>query len=234
MRTSLRSLLLPAALAMIVPLAQGIAWSQAGEPRAERDREFVAGAALEPDLRHGAELFRTCAACHGPDGRGTADGEVPAIAGQHGSVLLKQLTDFRHEQRWNEHMQHFTDRHHLADAQELTDVAAYAASLPRFPTTATGIGDGSALGEGASVYFQKCERCHGPLGQGDLLRRRPRLAGQHYAYLLRQLQQTAANQRPGMDRAHVDMLQDVTPAQLRGVADYLSRVSPDLSSIKSR
>jgi cytochrome c553 len=219
-------------------LLLGVSASVAAPPpeaaRAARDQEFAAGANLEPNLEHGAQLFDTCAACHGHDGRGTSDGSIPAIAGQHGSVLLKQLTDFRHEQRWNERMQYFTDRHHLENAQDLTDVAAYVASLPRFPATAKGIGDGSALGAGASVYFQKCEQCHGPLGQGDLLRRRPRLAGQHYAYLLRQLQETAADQRPGMDRAHVDMLQDLSPAQLRGVADYLSRVSPDLSSIKDR
>jgi len=215
-------------------VVKGVAWPQSTDSRSARDSEFTEGAWLEPNLVHGAELFQTCAACHGQDGRGTADGDVPAIAGQHGSVLLKQLTDFRHEQRWNERMQHFTDRHHLADAQDLTDVAAYVASLRRFPATATGIGDGTALKQGASVYFQKCERCHGPLGQGDLLLRRPRLSGQHYGYLLRQLQETAAGQRPGMDRAHVDMLQDVTPAQLRGVADYLSRVSPDLNSIRGR
>ena len=189
---------------------------------------------LDPNLERGAELYQTCAACHGEDGRGTDDGEIPAIAGQHGSVLLKQLTDFRHDQRWNERMKNFTDRHHLTGPQDLTDVAAYVASLPRFPPSAKGIGDGSALGDGASLYFQKCERCHGPLGQGDLLRRRPRLAGQHYAYLLRQLQETAANQRPGMDRAHVDMLKGISTAELRGVADYLARVSPDLSSMKGR
>jgi len=206
--------------------------AQSVEPRIARDREFREGAWLEPDLERGAELFQTCAACHGQDGRGTVDGEIPAIAGQHGSVLLKQLTDFRHEQRWNERMQNFTDRHHLAGAQDLTDVAAYVAQLPRFPPTSKGIGDGRDLGEGASVYFRSCERCHGPLGQGDLLRNRPRLAGQHYAYLLRQLQETASEQRPGMGRAHVDMLKQVSPEQMRGVADYLSRVSPDLSSIQ--
>lgn len=207
---------------------------QSVEPRIARDREFTEGAWLEPDLRHGAELYQTCAACHGADGRGTVDGEVPAIAGQHGSVLLKQLTDFRHDQRWNERMQNFTDRHHLAGAQDLTDVAAYIASLPRFPPSAQGIGDGKDLGEGASTYFRMCERCHGPLGQGDLLRGRPRLAGQHYLYLLRQLEETVANRRPGMGRAHVDMLQRVSPPEMRGVADYLSRVSPDLSSVGKR
>ena len=209
-------------------------FAQSVEPRIARDREFTEGAGLEPDLKHGAELYQTCAACHGPDGRGTTDGEIPAIAGQHGSVLLKQLADFRHDQRWNERMQNFTDRHHLPGAQDVTDVAAYVASLPRFPPSGKGIGDGSNLGEGASVYFRMCERCHGPLGQGDLLRTRPRLAGQHYLYLLGQLQETAANQRPGIGRAHVDMLQNVSPAQLRGVADYLSRVSPDLASIRKK
>jgi cytochrome c553 len=225
----------PSALLLLMLAAlPGIAAAQSAAPRSDRDREFTEGAALDPDLRHGAELYQTCAACHGEDGRGTADGEIPAIAGQHGSVLLKQLADFRHQQRSNPRMQNFTDRHHLNGAQDLTDVAAYVAGLPRFPATASGIGDGSALAAGASTYFQKCERCHGPLGQGDLLQARPRLAGQHYAYLLRQLRETAAGQRPGMDRAHVDMLQDVSPAALSGVADYLSRLSPDLSSIKAR
>jgi cytochrome c553 len=207
---------------------------QSVEPRIARDREFTEGAWLEPDLEHGADLYQTCAACHGPDGRGTDDGEIPAIAGQHGSVLLKQLTDFRHDQRWNERMKNFTDRHHLAGAQDLTDVAAYIAGMPRFAPTAKSIGDGTNLGEGASVYFRMCERCHGPLGQGELLRRRPRLAGQHYRYLLRQLEETAAGQRPGMGRAHVDMLKQVSPPEMRGVADYLSRVSPDLSSTRKR
>jgi len=220
----------PFLLLSLLAMMAGVAVAQSPEARADRDREFAAGAQLEPDLAHGAKLFETCAACHGADGRGTPDGQVPAIAGQHGSVLLKQLTDFRHEQRWDERMQNFTDRHHLEGAQDLTDVAAYIASLPRFPATATAIGDGTNLNEGAKIYFRKCEHCHGPLGQGDLLRRRPRLAGQHYAYLLKQLQETAINQRPGMDDSHVKLLHGLSAEQLRGVADYLSRVSPDLSS----
>jgi cytochrome c553 len=131
-------------------------------------------------------------------------------------------------------MQNFTDRHHLAGAQDLTDVAAYVASLPRFPATAEGIGDGSVLNQGAKVYFRKCEQCHGPLGQGDLRRLRPRLAGQHYNYLLRQLEETANGMRPGMDDAHVTMLRGLSAEEKRGVADYLSRLSPDLSSIGTK
>ena len=219
-------------VAMALMVFGQTARSQPSEPRGAHDREFREAAALEPDLKRGARLYDTCAACHGADGRGTEDGEIPAIAGQHGSVLLNQLTAFRHDLRWNERMQHFTDRHHLADAQDLTDVATYVASLSRFPVTAKGIGDGENLRAGASVYFQHCERCHGPLGQGNLLMSRPRLAGQHYAYLLRQIQETAAAGRPGMDRRHVELMKRLIPEQMRGVADYLSRVSPDLASTR--
>lgn len=218
-------------VAMILIFCGAGAAAQTPNPRSSALDEFVAAAQREPDLERGAKLFETCAACHGPRGVGTEDGEIPAIAGQHGSVLLKQLTDFRHQQRRDERMQYFADQHHLAGPQELTDVAAYVASLPRFPRTAAGIGDGKSLGEGASTYFRECERCHGPLGQGNLHLRRPRLAGQHYRYLLRQLEDTAQKRRPGMDAAHVDMLRRMSPAELEGVADYLSRVSPDLSAI---
>ena len=228
MRTSTLGLALAACVLAANALAQDV------HPRELRDREFSEGAQLKPDLARGEDLFSTCAACHGADGRGTPDGEIPAIAGQHGSVLLKQIADFRYDQRWNERMQHFTDRHVLPDAQAVTDVAAYAMSLPRFPRTSTGIGDGTALNEGAKVYFRQCEGCHGPLGEGDLLRRRPRLAGQHYAYLLRQLEETAGGLRPGMDDAHVARLRKLSVEQRRGVADYLSRLSPDLSSLGHR
>ena len=140
--------------------------------------ELLAAARKVPDPAQGARLFETCSACHGVDGLGASDGTVPAIAGQHGSVLLKQLVDFRHEGRWDERMQHFTDRHHLESPQDLADVAAYAARLPRFGARVNAIGTGDYLQAGASVYFRMCETCHGPLGQGDLVRFRPRLAGQ--------------------------------------------------------
>ena len=83
-------------------------------------------------------------------------------------------------------------------------------------------------------YAVECERCHGPLGEGDVQMYWPRLAGQHYVYLLRQLQDTAHDRRPGMNPAHVQMLGRLSPEEMRGVADYLSRVSPDLNSLGPR
>lgn len=192
--------------------------------------DFRSAVELEPDLRRGAELFTPCAACHAADGRGTRDGSVPAIAGQHVSVLVKQLVDFRHDRRWDERMQNFASQHHLSGPQDLLDVAAHAESLPRWPPLEGGTGDGAALKRGGVVYHQFCGDCHGPLGLGELRRMRPRLAGQHYQYLVRQLEETAAGKRPGMDAEHVKLIGALSAEERSGVADYLSRLSPNLAS----
>jgi len=214
------------AITPLLALGADVASNDADAARAE----LLQAARLTPDTRHGAALFETCAACHGRDGLGASDGTVPAIAGQHGSVLLKQLVDFRHNQRWDERMQHFSDRHHLANAQELTDVTAYIAGLHRFAPRTNAVGTGGYLQQGASVYFRVCEACHRSLGQGDLLYFRPRLAGQHYQYLLKQLNDIASGDRPAMHPAHAERIRVLSATERMGIADYLSRLSPDLSS----
>ena len=194
--------------------------------------DFRAAVMLEPNLPHGAELFPTCGACHAADGQGTADGSVPAIAGQHVSVIVKQLVDFRHDRRWDERMRNFASQHNLAGPQDLLDVAAYAESLPRWTRLEGGTGDSSRLKEGYVAYHRDCAGCHGPLGLGELRRMRPRLAGQHYRYLMKQLDETAAGGRPGMDDEHVRLIKAFSAAERSGVADYLSRLSPHLTSVQ--
>lgn len=192
--------------------------------------EFRAAVALEPDLGHGAGLFKACAACHRADGSGSDDGTVPVIAGQHVSVLVKQLVDFRHDRRWDSRMRGAAKEHELVDSQDLLDVAAYAESLRRPPPRAGGTGDGSRQHEGQVVYYRECAECHGRLGEGDLRTVRPRLAGQHYLYMLRQLYETAEGTRPGMDELHRQRIGALSDAERSAVADYLSRLSPGFSS----
>lgn len=196
--------------------------------------DFRSAMKLEPDLQHGAELFTTCAACHAANGLGTQDGSIPAIAGQHVSVLVKQLVDFRHDRRWNERMRNFASRHNLSGPQELLDVAAYAESLPRWPPLEGGTEDASTADEGNVAYHRYCADCHGPLGLGELRRLRPRLSGQRYQYLLRQLQETAEGMRPGMDVEHVKLIAALSVKEREAVANYLSRLSPDLASTRDK
>lgn len=188
-------------------------------------QEFRDAANRTPDPARGAQLYdATCRACHGPAGAGVDDGSVPAIAAQHRRVLVKQLVDFRSRQRWDIRMEHFADREHLPGAQDLADLAAFVSSLPPQPTRRWGSGE--YLRAGASVYFAGCERCHGSSGQGDGAALVPRLAGQHFDYLVRQMQDSADGRRPSMSAAHVRLIRGMDREGILGVADYLSRSSP--------
>jgi len=131
-------------------------------------------------------------------------------------------------------MRNFASQHHLSGPQELLDVAAYAESLPRWPPLEGGTGDGSKLNEGQIVYHRHCAHCHGPLGLGELRRMRPRLAGQRYQYLLRQLEETADHMRPRMDVRHVKLIGALAAEERKAVANYLSRLSPHLASKQER
>ena len=136
---------------------------------------------LAPRIDHGAEIFDTCAACHGTDGWGASDGTVPAIAGQSVPVLVKQVVEFRDDARHSIRMQHFTNRHHLAGPQDLADVAAYIESLP--PRQPSAHAEGSGAAQGANLYARACASCHGSSAEGNPGARVPRLAAQHREYL---------------------------------------------------
>ena len=186
-------------------------------------QELVEALHSTPSLDRGAELFDTCAACHGASGAGTRDGAVPRIAGQPVAVILKQLVDFRYDQRWNLRMQHFTDQHHLADAQSLADVAAYINKLQIH--TAPGVGSGGALDKGAAVFAQQCQSCHRRSGERSQKNQIPQLAGQHYEYLVRQIHDAIEGRRPDFSAQHVRLLARLQSDDTKAVADYLSRVA---------
>lgn len=178
-----------------------------------------------PDLARGRELFATCAACHGGDGSGVADGSVPAIAGQYAAVIVKQLTDFNNARRWNIRMDKVLLPLHITSQTDFADVAAYISRLPRHATR--DVGDGSALSAGTRVYFVDCERCHGAVGEGAESSLTPRLRGQHYRYLVRQIRNAGIRWRPNMSSQHERLVRKLSLEQISGVADYLSRLDPN-------
>src|SRR6187401_1811207 len=166
-----------------------------GADDARQEMKFVTHAAPDPD--RGATLYSPCASCHGADGNGASNGNFPRIAGQHYSVLFKQIVDFRHGKRWDFRMEDMVNRHLLADAQDVADVAAYVARLERGGKR--GIGDGSHTSEGALIFGARCASCHHADGSGDAARSVPRLGGQHYGYLVSQMYDAVDGRRPTME-----------------------------------
>ncbi|MBS0421214.1 MAG: c-type cytochrome [Proteobacteria bacterium] len=177
-----------------------------------------------PDMKRGAQLYRQCAACHGPDGAGTKDGNNPRIAGQHVAVLVKQLVDYRHNRRWDIHMEHYAGKDLLADAQSLKDVSAYIHRLE--PAAPPGRGGGELASHGANVYGRLCESCHGESALGNRQKMVPRIAGQHYDYLMRQIYDGADGRRPNFSPVHIRLFGRLDRRDIVGLSDYLSRLEP--------
>jgi cytochrome c553 len=179
---------------------------------------------VTPNITHGGHLFVACTPCHGHDGNGQPAGNVPAIAQQHQRVIAKQLVDYRHAERWDLQMEDVASTHRLGPARDIADLAGYISTLPR--DAHEGHGDGHNVEHGGQVYLRECSSCHGPEAEGNGVLLVPRLAGQHYRYLIRQLHDTIEERRPNMPPPHPQLFEKFGVEDFTGIADYLSRVKP--------
>ncbi|OSM06992.1 putative cytochrome c553 [Magnetofaba australis IT-1] len=179
---------------------------------------------LTPDLKHGLAIYRVCEACHMPEGWGLEDGAFPQIAGQHREVLIKQLADIRSGNRDAPTMYPFAIAEEIGGPQSIADVAAYIATLPMNPNN--GVGPGDDLAHGAEVYKHHCVKCHGDAGEGVGKEFYPRIHGQHYAYILRQMTWIRDGKRRNANSDMVRQISHFSDKDLQAVSDYVSRLRP--------
>ena len=167
--------------------------------------------------------LRGASSCHGPDGRSVSP-TFPRLAGQQKDYLVAQVQAFRDKTRADPHAQTYM----WGMAARLSDltidaIAAYYASQTSVvgqpsasPETAAGK---KIFTEGIpSESVPACMACHGENAAGNGLT--PRLAGQHQAYLARQLEAFAS-----MARANEIMHEnskDLTAQQISEVTTYLA------------
>jgi cytochrome c553 len=176
---------------------------------------------LTGDLENGEEAYEICSGCHLPSGAGRPDGTFPQLAGQHPVVIIKQIADIRAGRRDNVIMYPFAVS--LTDQQELADVSAYIKTLP-IPTD-NGKGPGTNLEEGKTLYDRDCVECHGNFGEGNSEKFYPVLAGQHYKYMLRQIEEIAEKKRRNANPDMVKIVEKYTHEQRAAVVDYMSRLT---------
>ncbi len=172
-----------------------------------------------PDI---AGTVHVCSSCHGPGGHSISS-TFPRLAGQQKDYLIAQLTAFRDHKRADPHAQTYM----WGMAARLSDpmivaLATYYAAQPPAPGTPDSSPDAEA---GRKIYTEgipaqgvpACVGCHGAKGEGNSAF--PRLAGQHSAYIERQLEAFASNAR-----ANVIMHENskhLTAEQIREVAAYV-------------
>jgi cytochrome c553 len=178
-----------------------------------------------PDLENGKKLYRQCAVCHSPEGWGTPSGHFPQIAGQYKSVIIKQLTDIQLGNRDNPTMLPFTDPLFSMGWQALADVSAYISKLPMVPNNS--VGYGAQMDVAKTLYDDNCEQCHGANGEGKADKFYPRIQGQHFSYLERQLHWIRDGKRRNADEKMVKQIQKFHYREIELIADYVSRMRPD-------
>ena len=178
---------------------------------------------FEADLQNGQLVYELCAACHLPEGWGNSDGGYPQIAGQHQNVLIQQLLDIRSGKRENPIMYPFVQERTIGGYQSLVDVVMYISTLPMHPQHRKGPWNDFAeeYKQGQDLYNGLCAGCHGQHGEGNNETYTPKLYGQHFPYIQRQLRLIKNGQR-GVNAA-MKVIIDAQQAQnLRLIANYIS------------
>ncbi|MCK5919184.1 MAG: c-type cytochrome [Cocleimonas sp.] len=196
-------------------------------PKQSNQDEVKTALDLTPNIENGKKLYRNCALCHSPEGWGNPSGRFPQIAGQHQKVIIKQLADIRSKNRDNPTMYPFARSTYLKGPQAMADMAAYVSKLPMVPNNTVGSGDD--LKKGKKIFDDNCTKCHGDKGEGHNDDYYPRIQGQHYEYLLRQMLWIKSGKRRNADKKMVKQIEGFSEADLAAVADYTSRLKPEKS-----
>jgi cytochrome c553 len=177
------------------------------------------GAGGTADLEAARRKAEVCTPCHGSDGNST-DPSIPSLAGQPSLYTYYQLLQFRERQREDPQMSPVAAS--LSDA-DMQDIAAYYAAQTPVPPSRTG--DPGKLEAGQKlVQMHYCDSCHAPglVGQKHI----PRLAGQHYEYLLKQLRAFKAQTRPDMEGSMTMAAQPLSAEDIDILARYISQLQP--------
>lgn len=148
----------------------------------------LGSAAAAQDTTAGRANAAVCAACHGSDGNSTQP-LFPALAGQTARYIYLQLKDFKEGRRTDSLMSPMAKN--LAQ-QDMFDLAAYFAAQRLRPLDFKADPKRVGLGQ-QKVAETLCTMCHlgGMMGQNEI----PRVAGQHYDYIVKQLKDFKCGRR---------------------------------------
>jgi cytochrome c553 len=180
--------------------------------------------AMKGDITRGEAAFVICQGCHRVGALGRVDGSYPRLAGQHASVLIKQLSDVRSGRRNNPKMLPFAD-HQSLSVQDIADIAAFLQALP-VPAD-QGQGGGTDLARGGKLYAADCATCHGARGEGNADKFYPRVSGQHYRYLLRETRMIRDGERRNGNPEMIEAVRKFSDEDIAAVSDYMSRLPVD-------
>jgi cytochrome c553 len=176
---------------------------------------LCASPGLAADAEAGRAKAQTCAACHGANGNATLPG-TPSLAAQPALHTFLQLVQFREKRRQDTVMSPFAEK--LSD-RDMQDIGAYFAAQKPAPSAFQADAARAEAGRQLSGAHH-CGSCHMPdmSGQNQI----PRLAGQDFQYLVKQLRGLKNGSRRDIDGTMASAAQALNDQDIENLAHYLA------------
>jgi cytochrome c553 len=173
------------------------------------------GLAHAQDIDAGRKKAEACAACHGADGNSSVP-TFPILAGQTARYLYLQLRDFKEGRRSDPQMSPMAAP---LSRQDMFDLAAYFAAQKLRPTSFKADEARAARGK-AKADETLCTMCHlgGFMGQNEI----PRVAGQHYQYVVKQLRDFKSHTRTNDAGNMTSVARTLSDPDIEDLGHYLA------------
>ena len=178
-------------LNLLLLVAVPFAAAQTAAPAGAQTAASAAAQTAPPTAAQPAEVppkVAVCIACHGPQGSPSLPG-MPALAGQTARYLYLQLRDFQQGRRHNEQMSPVAAG---LTREEMRALSSYFAAQKQAPQAFQPDAARARLGK-AKADETLCSLCHlgGFAGQNEI----PRVVGQPFDYIVKQLRDFKARNR---------------------------------------
>jgi cytochrome c553 len=167
------------------------------------------------DAEAGRKKAEACTACHGPGGNSTVP-QFPVLAGQTARYLYLQLKDFKEGRRKEPTMDPFVAP---LSREDMLDLSAYFAAQKLKPGNFN-VDDKRAARGKAKADETLCTMCHlgGFMGQNEI----PRVAGQHYAYIVKQMKDFKNYRRTNDAGNMASVAKTLSDQDIEDLAHYLT------------
>ena len=167
------------------------------------------------DVEAGARKAEVCFACHGVNGNST-NPQFPILAGQTMRYIYVELKDFKAGRRRNPFMDPVAAK---LSREDMFDLGAFFAAQTRVSTPFNP--DPAKAAKGAAKAAETlCTMCHlgGFMGQNEV----PRVAGQHYGYVVKQLEDFRSGRRTNDAGTMASVAKTLSDDDIKNLANYLA------------
>lgn len=170
------------------------------------------------DIAAGQKKAEACIACHGPNGNSSVVA-FPILAGQTFRYLYLQMKDFKEGQRSDPSMSPQVEN---LSKQDMMNLAEYFAAQKQKPNGFKADDEKAARGKKKSDEVL-CTMCHlgGFSGQNEI----PRVAGQHFDYVVKQLKDFKGRKRTNDAGSMTSVAGTLSDQDIDDLAHYIANLN---------